>query len=294
MKKSFGFLLAGLVSLPAIIWGASISGVVGASIPGATVVSAIPGATVVLTSYASGSAALIGSVTTDAIGYYSFTNVPSGLVTVSASAAGYTPSTSTASLAVNGDTAGVLYDFTLTGSVGANFPGNSTIGGLITRAGNLVGGAKVVLRRRATSNGAWVLVDSTVTSVNGFYQFVNILGAGTGEPSNAYSLIVSQPGYAVLTSTTAITVATGATTASDVALTTAAGIQQGLSHDSQNLRLTVMGDRLSLELPVSNVARRVQVIGFDGSLKRQVSIPAGESRAIVPATFAHGYLFQVK
>ncbi len=293
MKKNLGYLLTALVALPVMGFAATISGVVSSAIPGATTTSGVSGAVVTVTSGSGSSATLVGTATTDINGNYAIANVPTGFAAVSIAASGYTPNPKDTGLAVNSTTATVTCNAVLTGSTGANAPGTSTIAGLVTRTNVKVVGAKVVLRRRATATGAWVLVDSTTTDANGTYQFANILAAGTGTPSNAYSLIVSQPGYATLTSTTAITVAAGATTAANVALTTT-GIQQLASTRTQSIRLSVMGDRLSLNLSVSNVARTVQIFGFDGSLKRQVYVAAGESRAIVPATFANGYLFQVK
>ena len=293
MKKNTGYLLAALIALPVMGFAATVSGVVSSTIPGATTTAGISGAVVTVTSGSGSIATVVGTATTDVNGNYSLANVPTGFVYVSTAATGYTPNPKDTGLAINSSTAIVTNNVILTGTSGANVAGTSTIAGLVTRTNVKVVGAKVVLRRRATATSAWVLVDSTTTDANGTYQFANILASGTGAPSNAYSLIVSQPGYATLTSTTAITVATGATTAANVALTTT-GIQQFSASKAQSIRLTVMGDRLSLNLTVSNVSRTVQIFGFDGSLKRQVSVPAGESRALVPATFAHGYLFQVK
>jgi hypothetical protein len=157
--------------------------------------AAISGATIHFLGSASTSA-LDETITTDATGKYSTGNIPGGTYQVTASAAGYSSSTITASL---GSGATVTQNFVLTAS--AN-PKTNTGGGT---TGSVTG--KVVKDDTALGlSGATVSYTggSTVTNTSGVYTLTNV---PAGTPVTVKS---AKSGYASATST--VTLAAGAPT----------------------------------------------------------------------------------
>lgn len=290
MKKSLGYLSIALL-LPAMSLAATVTGLVTGTIPGTTSAAAIVGAKIVLIG---GTSTVLDSTTTDATGRYTFTTTVTGFIQVMASATGYTPASINTASSVATTTSTATVNFTgFTSASGANAPGTSSIGGLITSGGNAVAGVKIVLRRRATTTSAYVLVDSTISDVNtGAYLFSNILAAGTGTTANAYTLVVSKTGYTTVTSATQ-TVANGATTILNVALTATA--LNSVAYAGMGIRFSTTGDHLILDLgAASSAPRTVFILSPNGTLRYSVPVAMGESHASVPAAFSKGYLFQVK
>ena len=291
MKKSLVFLAVAMIGLPLTGWSTTIDGIVYGAAPGTISTDPLGGAKVVLINNAGNTAEVIDSTTTNETGGFSFTNVTNGFKQIAVSLDGYVPNPSVTVFGINNDTVTVTPTIILTSLGTANVPGTSAIGGLVKNGDNAAS-VMVTLRRRATTTSSWVLVDSIMSDANGVFLFPDILAAGTGTTANAYSLVINDPGYAVFTSGN-LTVADNTTTVTNISLTTVA-IHKAPATKIQSVRLSLLGDRLSLTLPLSNMARTVQIFGFDGTLKRQVYFPAGETRMWVPAAFAHGYVFQIK
>ncbi len=261
--------------------------------------------------------AKVDSTTTDANGNYSKV-LNAATYNISVSAAGMK---SNRGLATKDTTAIVVFGSNTVMNTGLT-PALSTIGGTLhgtnATTGPIISGAKVVLQRRMGSTGAanvWYTLDSTFSDANGIFSFSNLIAAPTpaSAANGSYRVLVTANAYRNYPLTTGAEntadvyqVAYGATyiVTPNIAMTlctaapTAAGCVVGIvsySHDqSLNIRLSLMGSNLALDLDVSNVARTVQIFSLNGSLAHQVSVPAGATRAIVPATFAAGYLFQVK
>ena len=267
----------------------------------------IPNAKVVL----SIGTAKVDSVLTDVNGNYSIV-VNAASYTLAVSASGFKSLRGNDTVML---TATVTFGSNTVQNAGLT-PAHATIAGTLrgtnATTGPIVASATVTLQRRLASTGAtnvWYNLDSTVTDVNGIYVFSDLIAA-TGTTGGNYRLTVHAAGYRNYPSTTTegnvvyTVVAGGTTNVTNFFLTTctasptSAGCVVGIlsnSHEkSQNIHLTLMGQNLALELGASNVARTVQIFNLNGSLAHQVTVFAGETRAIVPATFAAGYLFQVK
>ena len=264
-------------TLNAVVTGALSGTVVSSAAGNPPVANAL---VVVTTGGGGGGGTVVDSMRTDAAGIYAFTvNVATYTVTVSATS--YTTVTRNVTVTATGTTS----NFTLTAIVN-----NSILNGQITSGGLGVSGAKVVLQYRATTAGAWTNRDSTTTNVTGNFQFTG-LAAATG--TAAYRVMVSLTGYTTATSA-AITVATGATATVNVTLTsTTINI---FTPGTARIRYSQAGDRLNLDLGASNAARSIRIFNLSGVLQQRIAVPAGESRAVVPAAFApaNGFLFQIK
>ena len=141
-----------------------------------------------------------GSTTTDNNGAYSFSNVPAGSYTLTASASGY--SSQSSSTTVNSGAASTL-DFQLTPSAPG---GNGAITGRVT---NVSTGASISAATVSFSG------HSTTTSSTGTYSFSSV-AAGT------YTVSVTHSGY--ISESATVTVNSGATSTLNVQLSTAGKI----------------------------------------------------------------------
>ena len=195
-----------------------------------------------------------------------------------------------------------------------------------------VDSAKVYLeRRRSTGAGfnTWTMCDSTVTDITGYYSFSGIIPATAGTtavpvygvsyaaPNGNYRLQIRPlkgatggvkwaPNYdttAILTGTTSTTVyavafpVNSTTNNANVTLATVlppAAIFFPNSKTHGIVHMSLLGDKVTMDLGISNVARTVEVFDINGALQHRVSVPAGESKAVMPSVFSKGYLFQVK
>ncbi len=290
---------AALMGLPVLGWSAVISGTVLSGVAGTVASNPVVGATVVMSSYAGGSSDSLESVTTDATGSYSFQDAPTGPVEVSTNPPGF--SSGFLIVAVNSNDTTISGNMTLVdSSQNPNIKSDANIVGRITNGSAAVINAKVLLRRRATATSSYVIVDSAFSDGNGVFSFDSILAVGTGQIANAYTLVVgaysdSANSYAVFTSGN-LTVGDGITLISNIALT-ATGVRTAISgNKAQDLRFSVAGDHLLLNLGVSSAARTVSIYGMNGALEHQISVSSGESSVMVPAMYApkNGFVFQVK
>jgi len=176
----------------------------------------------------------------------------------------------------------------------ASLGGTVTVG--TTLPATVVKNAKLYLQRRATNVGAgatvyWV-VDSSMTDANGIYDFINMI-AGT---TTNYRVNVSGTGY-IDTTSSATTVAAGAAVALNINLMIPAAISSLTPTSEHPVRFISMGDQLVLNLgQATTMSRRVSIFNLQGGLQFQASVPAGESRLIVPAKYSpgNGFLFQIR
>ena len=240
----------------------------------------------------------IDSTTSDSLGNYGLT-LNAGNYTLKISLAGYK--------GINGV---ATKDTTVTISFGQNSvrnqnltPARSNFQGTahVTNAtGAPIPGVKIVLLRRPTTAGAYVRLDSTVTDANGNYAFTGLISA-VAAANGSYQFISSKAGYGTAANNTnpvtsaATQVGFQATVTYNPILVISTAIIP-FSGNNQGMRITTLGDHLTLDLGVSNTLRTISVFNLNGSLQHQVNVPAGESHAVVPGIFApaNGYLFQVK
>lgn len=138
-----------------------------------------------------------GSTTTDKSGNFTFSNVPSGTYSVSASASGYF--TETNSVTVSGGPAT---------STTIQLPTGGILSGTVASSGAAVGGATVSI------SGGKVASTKTVTTNSSGAYYTSWVPVGT------YTVTVTATGYA--TQTLSATVNTGATTTLNVSLTAGA------------------------------------------------------------------------
>jgi len=153
------------------------------------------------------------------------------------------------------------------------------------KTNNPIANALVVLRRGSATGS---ILDSVRTNVSGGYTFPNVVPGGP----NYWVAVITANGSAVREN---VIVASGATVIVDFSFTVSS-LDRSLAYGFRGLRIVPVGDRLELELGVSASIRTVSVFEADGMLKYQVSVPAGQSRTAVPASFSpeNGFLFQVK
>jgi len=171
--------------------GGPTTGTLQGTVTDATTTAPISGATITI----------VGgpSTTTNTSGFYQFTNVAPNTYDVTASAAGYNPSTANGVTVTAGNT--TIQDFALT----ASGPTTGTLQGTVTDAATT-----------APISGATVTIvggDSTTTDGSGFYQFTNIA-------PDTYDVTASASGYNPDTAN-GVVVTAGNTTTQDFALTAA-------------------------------------------------------------------------
>jgi hypothetical protein len=169
--------------------GGPTTGTLEGTVTDASTSNPISGATVTIVGGA--------STTSNASGFYQFTNVTPGTYDVTASASGYDPSTANGVSVTAGNT--TTQDFALT----ASGPTTGTLQGTVRDASttNPISGATVTI-----AGGG-----STTTDGSGFYQFTNV-AQGT------YDVTASAAGYNSSTSN-GVTVTAGNTTTQNFALT---------------------------------------------------------------------------
>ena len=163
-----------------------------------------------------------GPTTTDCGGYYSFTNVPAGTVTVEVTATGFQSAQQNVNVPSG---SGVVASFTLTASPPPTTTG--TVSGVITRIGTTqaLAGATVKF-----SGG------STTTNTSGAYTLGNV-------PAGTASITASASGYLARTQT--VTVNSGATSTLNIQLSTAGRISGTVTNASgaavANATITITG-----------------------------------------------------
>jgi len=152
----------------------------------------------------------------------------------------------------------------------------------------ILSGATLVLRRGSATGS---IIDSVVTDSTGTYTFSNV---APGAPN--YWITVSTS-LAPDTTLANVAVGNGVTLTRNIVVTGGPVSIHPIAVGNLNrIQFSRMGDRLILDLGVSSTARSVTVFNMNGALQHRASVPAGESRASVPATFApaNGFLFQVR
>lgn len=264
MKKSLKYLSIALL-IPATLWAGTLTGNVTS---GGT---AIENALVVIRQ-GSTTAAVYDSVRTSATGTYTFSALTAATYYVTTSATGFvTISNRNVNVTANGT---ATSNFTLTASIG-------TITGSVRSGGHPVPDLEVILSRGTDSMAA------TTTDSNGLYTFSNI---PAGAPN--YSITVFNPLAGQPQTNSNIAVTSGGTVTSNFLLGPTA-LQQTLSH-FHAVNWVRSGDRLNFDLGVSTKVRSLSVLSLEGRIQYRATVAAGESRTTVPATFAKGFLFQVK
>ena len=293
MKKVLASLIIQMIALPIMGWGATINGQVTGGVGGVATTDFLSGATVTLISGAGSQATVVGSTTTDPTGQYSFSNVAVGFFQVVVSADGYTPNPSSTVLAINSDTSTIVTNFSLLTSGSNNIPGTASIGGQVTGT-TPIAGAQVILRRRGTATGAYVLVDSTITDSLGAFLFSNILSAGANFDVNAYTLVVNLGGYNTFTSGN-LTVGDNITLISNIGLTLTS-LSPKFYGKTQGLRFSNLGTQLAVDLTASKISRTLAIYSLNGGIRSRIPVAADASRVFVPSAFApeKGFFFSVK
>ena len=202
----------------------------------------------------------------------------------------------------------------------------SAIGGTLhsgtANSAAIVSGAKVVLQHRnSTTNGnnTWVNWDSVTSDVNGIFAFVRLIAAPSpaSATNGSYRVLVTANGYrnypylASETAADVYQVAFGATliVTPNIALIvcpttgtippgcpTITSILSDSPNKIQNMRFSLLGDNLVLNLPSSSIIRTLEIFDLKGVRQRNIQIPAGESRVTLPASFApeKGFLYGLK
>ncbi|MDB5105945.1 MAG: hypothetical protein JWP91_3634 [Fibrobacteres bacterium] len=144
----------------------------------------------------------------------------------------------------------------------------------------------LVLLRRGSATGA--ILDSARTNASGAYVFDSIV---PGTP-NYWITVISANGTSTREN---IIVASGATVLVDFNFAVTS-IDPLLASGARGIRIVRSGSGLALDLGLSPFSRTVSIFGTSGSLKHRLVVPAGESKATVPASLApvNGFLYQVK
>ncbi len=183
--------------------------------------------------------------------------------------------------------------------------------------------ARVYLERRTGSSTGlnnWILIDSTHSDTAGFYSFPGLIPAtggdpppfgtvNTSKPGGNYRVLVIAKGWApnfdtnqILTSTTpgkldTVGFAPGSITVEDIRLTPTINSVYGFFNDPRKgIHFTRSDDQLVLFIASASFFRTIQVFNPNGRLQDQLVIPAGESKAILPAIYApeKGFIFCIK
>jgi hypothetical protein len=151
---------------------------------------AIKNATVILSHPAGrGGATPIDTVLTDGEGRFSFAAVPAASnYIVNATATGYGSATNDNVDVANRDTVTVPLTLKKLPKPSAVIRGNIT--DAASKAG--IGGAMVILRKRASLTAAWTNVDTVLSEASGFYNFEDLAPSTSGAP---YSLYVTKAEY---------------------------------------------------------------------------------------------------
>ena len=256
------------------IVAATISGTVTGSPGGAGIANAL-----VVLRRSSATSTILDSVRTNGAGSYSFSGVapltPNYWITASAN--GFISATNNNVAVPNGGA--VTSNFSLTAL--------ATITGLlindpVPEIATAIRGALVTLQH---GSDVAPILDSVRSDSLGRYTFRNLVSDTLNYWVTAYTNVgTATHGDLLVTS--------GGTTVSDFDFVPA-GVNS-MVFKSSGIRFVRSGDRLILNLGVSSVARTVEVYGMNGSLHTRISVKAGETQAVVPATFANGFMFRVK
>lgn len=213
---------------------APTTGTLQGTVTDATTSAAINGATVTIIGGA--------STTTNASGFYQFTNVTPGTYNITAAKAGYNTGTNTGVSVTAGNT--TTSNFALTAAP----PTTGTLQGTVTDAST-----------SAAINGATVTIvggASTTTNASGFYQFTNV-AAGT------YSVTAAKTGYGTGTNT-GVSVTAGNTTTSNFALTPSTTTSTGfLAPTAQAAQTTNAGDNNGYQTNPANALANDGIFAVD-------------------------------
>jgi hypothetical protein len=268
MKSTLKYLSMAIL-IPASIWAGTLTGTVTAASGGA----AIANASVVIRQ-GSTTAAVYDSVRTSATGTYTFTVLPAATYYVTTSATGYVAiSNRSVTVTANGT---ATSNFALTAMVG-------TITGVARSAGSPVPGLVVTLRRGSATSDA---IATATTDSTGRYTFSNV---PSGTPN--YYVTIFNPATNQSLTNGNLSVTNGGTVTSNFVLSPTAIQAFSRSH---GIKWAQSGDHLTLDLGVSGTARTVSVVSLNGSIQYRATIAAGESHTTIPATFAKGFIFQVR
>jgi len=257
--------------IPASIWAGTLTGVVTAASGGATIANAS-----VVIRQGSTTAAVYDSVLTSTTGTYTFTVLPAATYYVTTSATGFVTISNRAVTVTASGTA--TSNFALTATTG-------TITGVARSSGSPVPGLVVTLRRGSVTSVA--MATATTDSI-GSYTFSNV---PSGTPN--YYVTIFNPATNQSLTNSNLAVTNGGTVTSNFVLSPTA-LQEAFSSHSHGIKWTQSGDRLTLDMGVSSRVRTVSVVSLNGSVQYRAAVSAGESHTTIPATFAKGFIFQVR
>jgi len=215
--------------------GAPTTGTLSGTVTDSATSAAISGATVTIVGGA--------STTTNASGFYQFTNVTPNTYSVTAAKTGYNTGTNSGVVVTAGTT--TTSNFALV----AVPPTTGTLQGTVTDSST-----------SAVISGATVTIvggTSTTTNASGFYQFTNVT-------TGTYSVTAAKTGYNTGTNS-GVVVSTGATTTSNFSLTTVSGpVSTGFLPPSANAAVTTgSGDNNGYQTSPANVYVNDSVFATD-------------------------------
>jgi hypothetical protein len=250
----------------------SMTGTISAA-AGATPVA---GARVILTRTGGGGGGggfALDTILTDAAGKYTFDSIPNQTnYSINVSATGFQTTIRSGINVVGGlaTVANVAMGATSTDTTG-------TISGQASgMAGAVLAGARVILSRQGGGGGggAAFTPDTILTDAQGKFSF-KALPAATN-----YSLAISMAGYQNANRT--VSVGSGQAIIADFNLNMATSIFS-VQRSNVSFRSHWIAGRLAVEIGLSNRIRTVEVYSSMGVIRHRTVVPAGESRALLPA-----------
>ena len=167
-----------------------------------------------------------------------------------------------------------------------------------------VSGAKVYLQKALTDSGNYMTIDSAISNSQGdnttdnfrFYLEPTATENGITYRILAPEQTINGKTFSAYTGAAFPLNVDDASRRNIVLSGLTVGVLSRSSIQHPLIHFSTIGDQMAIELGVSTSARTISIFNLSGSLQRQVNVPAGKSRVIIPATFApkNGYLFQVK
>ncbi|MEO6097043.1 MAG: ice-binding family protein [Fibrobacteria bacterium] len=165
-------------------------------------------------------------------------------------------------------------------------PGTATLRIKVSKSddSSLIPAASVVLKRGS------VIIDSAGVDSIGECHFSNLPVAGN------YSIVASAPDF--FPTMTTFQLAADATRTLTVRLVPKdpTSLYRKSADRSGAIHFAPAGDRLAVDAGISSVNRSLSIFGANGILKHRVSIPAGQTRTLIPISLSplNGYLYKVK
>ena len=270
MRKGLG---AGMML--AMLWGFSVNAAtITGTVTNQSTMAVIAGATLILTS----GTAPVDTVTTNAGGVYTFSNVAVGSYSINVSATGYVSAVEPA--VISGVNQTLTRNIALVPSGQASY---GAIGGTVTDrdSPDSLSGVTVVLRQgvRGAGGVVWTDLATTISSANGWFFFDNVLVNTNQRP---YSLVFSMRNYLPDTSAE-ILVDSGVTDTVDVALIPGTAVVWNESSRTANSAVSMAVNDQGTLL-VRNVSRSgtLSLYTANGRVVFRKNIRAGQNRIATP------------